>query len=65
MPFQKIDPMLAKIGSQKDFSKKQYVWEPKFDGTRAIVTVPDARRHALSEAAASEREDFLRISCSS
>jgi len=29
--------MLAQIGSSKDFRRKSYIWEAKFDGTRAIV----------------------------
>ena len=35
-------PMLASIGSQDILKSKDYHFEPKFDGTRAIATVaPD------------------------
>ncbi|MEM2300357.1 MAG: non-homologous end-joining DNA ligase [Candidatus Hadarchaeales archaeon] len=32
-----ISPMLARLGSENDLSKPHYIWEPKLDGTRAIV----------------------------
>lgn len=32
-----ISPMLAKLGSEDDLDRPGYIWEPKLDGTRAIV----------------------------
>ncbi len=32
-----ISPMLARLGSEKDLDRPGFVWEPKLDGTRAIV----------------------------
>ncbi len=33
----KPSPMLAKLGSKEDLTKKGFIYEPKFDGTRAIL----------------------------
>jgi len=32
-----ISPMLAKLGSEGDLKRRDFLWEPKLDGTRAIV----------------------------
>lgn len=32
-----ISPMLAKLGSENDLGRDGFIWEPKLDGTRAIV----------------------------
>jgi DNA ligase D-like protein (predicted ligase) len=34
---QKISPMLAQIGSKNELRKKDFVYEPKLDGTRCIL----------------------------
>ena len=34
---QKIKPMLAELGTEKDLQRKDIIVEPKFDGTRALV----------------------------
>ncbi|MEM1981206.1 MAG: non-homologous end-joining DNA ligase [Candidatus Hadarchaeales archaeon] len=32
-----LKPMLAKMGSPSDLKRKNFIWEPKLDGTRALV----------------------------
>jgi ATP-dependent DNA ligase len=32
----KISPMLAKLGNKDDLIKKEFIYELKYDGTRAI-----------------------------
>ena len=34
---QKIKPMLANLGTEKDLARKGFIFEPKFDGVRCIL----------------------------
>lgn len=38
---EKIKPMLAEIGTKEDLKRKDLIFEPKLDGTRAIVYIHD------------------------
>lgn len=39
-----IEPMLAKLADENDLSRKNYIWEEKFDGARCIAAVNGTTR---------------------
>ena len=43
-----IKPMLAHIGNPEDLKREDFLWEPKLDGTRALVYKRDKEIHILN-----------------